>query len=186
MNLVEAGKARTSHAAILSYLNELVEIAKLPPGQQFARLEQLGGLKSDRPSVLRFLFSLAGKDERQIVWAYHSHFAFLRSAIVALAAERYRREHQHWPNDLAALVPEYLGEIPADPYDGIAIRYVRIAEGVVIYAVGPDGTDDGGNLPLQAKPTFGVPADGTDVGFRLWDVEHRREPAAPKAEREDP
>jgi hypothetical protein len=46
----------------------------------------------------------------------------------------------------------------------------------VIYSVGPDGQDDGGDVR-------GVPdtnKNGLDVGFRLWDVARRRQdPPAP-------
>ena len=61
--------------------------------------------------------------------------------------------------------------VPTDPYDGLPLRYLRTADGVVVYSVGPDRSDNQGNLVRNAKPT-----DGTDVGFQLWDVAKRRQP----------
>jgi hypothetical protein len=46
-----------------------------------------------------------------------------------------------------------------------------VPDGVVIYGLGPDLTDNQGNLH-----PFGLTPDGTDVGFRLWEVGKRRQP----------
>ena len=58
-----------------------------------------------------------------------------------------------------------------DPYDGAQLRYRRLADRVVVYSVGLDGQDNGGNIGKVPN----VP--GTDLGFRLWDVKYRRRPA---------
>jgi serine/threonine protein kinase len=71
---------------------------------------------------------------------------------------------------------EMLQEVPVDPYDGSPLRYRRRPEGVTVYAVGPDGRDDGGKLD-----TVNAGRDGTDVGFQLWDVA-RRQQSAPMRE----
>jgi hypothetical protein len=92
----------------------------------------------------------------------------LSCAIAAVAAERYRLRHSRWPDSLAALVPEFLPAVAADPFDGQPLRYKRLLDGVVIYTVGPDLTDNGGNLAREIPA-----ADGTDIGFRLWDVANR-------------
>ena len=96
--------------------------------------------------------------------------AVLRSAIAALAVERYRLEHERWPHSLSALVPQYLRQAPVDPHDGESLRYRRLDHGVVIYSVGPDQQDNGGNITSNST------APGTDIGFRLWNVEKRRQP----------
>jgi hypothetical protein len=51
-----------------------------------------------------------------------------------------------------------------------------LSDGIVIYSVGDDGADDGGTLADGSEPQ-----DGTDIGFRLWDVPRRRqEPESPR------
>ena len=96
--------------------------------------------------------------------------ASLRCSIALIAAERYRRQHGRWPESLAALVPEYLQEVPQDPYTGQLLLMRRLDDGLVIYSVGADKTDNGGKLDVNpTKP-------GTDWGFRLWDVGQRRQP----------
>jgi hypothetical protein len=92
----------------------------------------------------------------------------MRTAIVMVAVERYRRDHHRWPEALTDLVPVYLATVLTDPYDGAPVRFHRFAEGVVVYSVGEDGQDNGGNVALMGKP-------GTDRGWRLWDVQQRRQ-----------
>ena len=73
-----------------------------------------------------------------------------------------------------ASVPAFLPEVPVDPHDGKRLRYRRLTEGVVIYWVGPDMIDNGGNLGRQ-----NAVGGGKDVGVQLWDVNCRRKPPAP-------
>lgn len=70
----------------------------------------------------------------------------LRLLRAALAVELFRLEHGRWPDIWQELIPQYLQAVPADPCrppHPLLLR--RTAEGVVIYAVGQDGTDDGGH-----------------------------------------
>ncbi len=50
---------------------------------------------------------------------------YLTYAKLAIAIEQYRRQHQELPENLAALAPDFIAEIPSDPFYGEAIRYVR-------------------------------------------------------------
>jgi hypothetical protein len=94
-----------------------------------------------------------------------------RCGAVAAALERHRRRHGRWPDSLAALVPDLLPAVPSDPFDSQPLRYRRLADGVVVYSVWIDRTDDGGKL----ADAFPSPA-GSGLGVRLWDVPHRRQP----------
>jgi hypothetical protein len=111
---------------------------------------------------------------------FRRQHAEVRCLIAALAAERYRRAHGRWPESLAQLTPQLLGEVPLDPYDGKPLRFKRLAVGVLVYSVGPDEADDGGVLDPESP---GRP--GSDTGVRLWDLPQRRQPprAAPAASR---
>ena len=58
--------------------------------------------------------------------------------------------------------------------------FSSLSNGLIIYAVGSDLADNGGNLDRNAiKP-------GTDVGFRLWDVPARRQPPPPPKPEDGP
>jgi hypothetical protein len=95
-----------------------------------------------------------------------------RSARVALAIERYRRDNEgRLPDSLSMLVPTYLASIPADPYSGGPLRYRTMPGAYTIYSVGDDGRDDRGDLSsVQARVEAGsrVVTKGRDVGLRVW------------------
>jgi hypothetical protein len=97
----------------------------------------------------------------------------MRCLQVLLALERHRRAKGAWPAKLEALTPTLLKAVPLDPFDGKPLRYRATADGVIVYSVGPDGSDDGGNIDRTRGPT----TPGTDLGFQLWDVKSRRQPA---------
>lgn len=54
-----------------------------------------------------------------------------------------------------------------DPFDNQPLRFSVVEDGIVIYSIGTDGRDDGGDV---------VRREGTpnNTGFRLWNVEKRR------------
>lgn len=100
--------------------------------------------------------------------------ASLGAAAVGIACERYRQRFGRWPATLAAIPKDILPLVPDDPYTGGPLRYAVFPDGVAVYAAGPDKTDDGGKtLNQSGKP-------GTDLGFRLWNPDKRRQPPKPK------
>jgi hypothetical protein len=74
-----------------------------------------------------------------------------RLTIAAIAAERYRLRHGHFPSELQALVPVFLSAGPLDPMSGQPLRYrTNATGGFVLYSVGEDGRDDGGDPKPQS------------------------------------
>ncbi len=68
-----------------------------------------------------------------------------RELRVALALERFRIDSGgSVPDSLEALVPRYLAAVPADPFTGQPLRYVRKGKGYVVYSVGENLTDEQG------------------------------------------
>lgn len=71
--------------------------------------------------------------------------ASLHQLRAALAIQAYRREHDgDWPESLAALVPEYLSDLPLDPFSDQPLRYRPGGPGFGVWSVGPNGVDDDG------------------------------------------
>src|SRR5205814_10211529 len=109
---------------------------------------------------------------RLATWRGHAQ---LRCAIAALAAERYRRQAGRWPDSLDALVTAgLLKEVPADPFADGPLKLKKLPDGLVIYSVGVDRSDDGGVIDRKDPAR-----KGADVGFQLWDVAKRRGPPVP-------
>ncbi len=160
-----------ARAATLRYLTEVVEVSKVPVGIRAMELMELEASARSLPEGAKLLIPAFAR----VASAEQRSVAQLRCAIVALAAERHRRERGAWPAKGADLVGKGLLKAwPEDPYDGALLRFKRLADSVVIYSIGPDGKDDGGHINRE-----NIIAEGSDLGFRLWDVARRRQPSRP-------
>lgn len=82
--------------------------------------------------------------------------ASFRLLICGLALRSYSVENAQPPEKLGDLVPDYLREVPLDPFSGKPLVYRREAAKYVLYSVGPDSQDDGGQLHGYSDP-------GTDI-----------------------
>lgn len=70
-----------------------------------------------------------------------------RLLVTAIALRRFERAHARLPSQLDELLPEFLPSMPADPMSGQPIKYrLRPDGGYLLYSVGEDGQDDGGDL----------------------------------------
>lgn len=167
---------RENRARGLEWATRAVAYAALPFEEQPAKFEQLKQEinRTDSDDVDSIRWHRAVRDVHLYpLMAEVNHYlhAQLRCATAALAAERYRLAKGKWPDALDALVPAYLPAVPKDPYTGEAIRLRRVEDGLIIYSVGQDGKDDGGNLDHLSKEKH----VNIDYGFRLWDVKYRHQ-----------
>jgi hypothetical protein len=98
------------------------------------------------------------------------HVANLRLLIAELAVQAYRLEHDAPPRSLDVLVPNYLVEVPIDPFSGAPLRYRVGGPEPLIYSVGPDGDDDGGRG--LSREAFFLESDGDMIlDFPEWDAD---------------
>jgi hypothetical protein len=155
----------------IRFVMDMIEIAKNPPEQWSAAIATVNRQIPNLPVLARLLVPAIDK----VAQAVQRSYAQQRCAIVALAAERFRKKNSRWPESLDELKQSgLLAEIPTDPFFGGHLKWKRVENGVIIYTVGQDRSDDGGMLN-RANPT----AAGSDTGFQLWDVARRRQPAPP-------
>jgi hypothetical protein len=165
--------ARGSQARMLRLMTEFVEASKLPPEEQRERLAALERKVKQAKVNYDVMIGLLVPAVLKVSDAHQRDQAFLRCAIVAVAAERYRRQRGAWPAAADELTPGFLKAVPADPYDGKPLRFKRLPDGVMVYSVGPDQEDNGG-----ARNRKNWMAKGSDLGFRLWHAGKRRQPPA--------
>ncbi|QVL32026.1 hypothetical protein KIH39_24850 [Telmatocola sphagniphila] len=129
------------------------------------------------PPASQVLTNLYLPPINKLVFSNYRAQGWLRSTVCGLAAERFRIVNKRWPNNLEELVPNFLEKVEEDPYTGKPLLFKRLNDGIVIYSVGQDLKDDGGDV-------LGVVTDQsergayksnlpTDIGFRLWDVDKR-------------
>jgi hypothetical protein len=165
---------RDLQADLVEALTEAVEITKQDSATQWptwkAWCEEYGQMRER--SMAQAMVSLLASSIQRVVQANYRNQARLHTARVALAAERYRLANGKWPETLEQLTPRFLTEVPLDPFAPGRLRLRRTEEGLVIYSVGPNEQDDGGDLEAPSNQ------DLRDVGFRLWHQDRRRQPAA--------
>lgn len=91
-----------------------------------------------------------------------------------LAVELFRRNRGEYPQTLAELVPEFLAEIPRDPFgstssdrllmlhrepgEDVSLDEKSLRPGVIIYSVGENGVDDGGLFSRHRDICLRLPA----------------------------
>jgi len=96
--------------------------------------------------------------------AYAEGEANSRATDAALAVERFRRKTGRLPEKLDELVPEFLDEVPLDPFDGKPLRYSVREDAYVIHSIGPDRVDDGGQI-VEEENEYGNDIDNPDIIF---------------------
>jgi len=77
----------------------------------------------------------------------------IRATGLIIALKLFERDNGRLPDNLSALVPEYLNEVPADPYDGQPFRYDAKKE--IIYSVSKDLKDSGGSQKIPEGEIYG-------------------------------
>jgi tetratricopeptide (TPR) repeat protein len=163
----------------LRFMTEAVEIAKLPMHERKPKLDEWHAKARGTTNPVIFLLCPAFD---QVNRADVANQALLRSAVVAMASERYRRTHKDCPTSLEDLVKaKLLDAVPVDPIDNQPLRFRRTNDGIVIYSIGTDGIDNQGHIDHENWN-----AKGVDLGFRLWNPGARRQlPMPPVVENEE-
>ncbi len=87
-----------------------------------------------------------------------------QQTIIAIALERHRLKHGHYPDALSKLIPAYLAQIPQDPMDGRPMLYHRGKDGTfTLWSVGLDDYDDGGDPTMPDPQKQNFPQDSNDM-----------------------
>jgi hypothetical protein len=74
--------------------------------------------------------------------------------VTAIALKRYKLRHHQFPATLDELTPDLLKTVPIDCMDGQPLRYRPNNDGTfLLYSVGENGVDDGGNPSLEKGVT---------------------------------
>jgi hypothetical protein len=72
-----------------------------------------------------------------------------RACDAAISVVLYHRRHGRLPDKLDDLTPNLIPTVPVDPFDGQPLRFRHVEGGFVIYSVGADQKDDGGDPHLE-------------------------------------
>jgi hypothetical protein len=92
------------------------------------------------------------REMKQAEMRQNTLVAHLRLLTVELALRCYQSEQWVAPTNLAQLVPNYLHRLPADPFTGRPLVYLPEGTRWLLYSVGEDGVDNGGDPVPPSVP----------------------------------
>jgi hypothetical protein len=128
----------------------------------------------DRVADSRLEKAIAEADRTDPQWPRADVLAnrtHLRVGRVMAAVERFRLEHGRWPDAIHTLAPRFLPAAPVDPFTGHELILKKLDDGLAIYSLGSDQTDNGGRFELRGRDD-----PGYDLGYRLWNEDARERP----------
>jgi hypothetical protein len=157
------GRMAHERAVFNRWMTRFVELARLPVHEQPGAYASLPLLPDESTPLAHFLMPAVNKVARN----FWRSAAVSETVVVALACERFRLRNGTWPESLDRIPKDILAAVPLDPYDGKPLRYRRLSDGVVVYSIGQDRTDDGGKVNQAGEDP------GTDQGIRLWNPKDR-------------
>lgn len=129
--------------------------------RQEREIQQMAGDFSKRLGSHRIVLTLMPSFSRAVELDLIC-IARLRCAQVGLTAEKFRGDTGELPEDAHALVPGYLSSVPVDPFSGDPVQLLKTDAGLVVYSIGDNQVDDGGDVVPSQDSRY-----GPDVGFRL-------------------
>jgi hypothetical protein len=122
-----------------------IAVAKLSPPDSLRATNEIDAINAKAKNGYYILSSLLLPGAGKLPFRDADASARSRITLVAIAVERFRHSHgDKLPESLQELVPNFLGSVPLDSFDGKPIRYRKLLRGYVVYSVGRDGTDDDG------------------------------------------
>ncbi len=149
--------------AVIGYIEQFINTRQLPYNK--ARViydkitQQLANL-----SVYHFLIRAIIPSFDSIDTLSRRIEAKSKLARTAIAIERYRLAHGgQLPGILSDLVPEYMGQVPLDPFSAKPIIYKKLSKGYMVYSIGINGRDDNG----KASSDKDVNEENCDIVFRV-------------------
>jgi hypothetical protein len=144
------GMTRMGISDTLNYMGDCIEASKLPPTERLAGFRAAAKKLDDLPFLHILIKTLAPATSRVAELDLRAH-VHLDLARTALAIERHRLATGKVPERLEDLVPQYLKDVPVDPFDGRPIRYKRTEPGYRLYSILGDGQDNGGKEKTEVN-----------------------------------
>jgi len=191
--LVDTLKSRSSAAALKDkedYLRKtqtILAVAREPFPQKWESAKKFPDVAEPldpsrkSPPVESLITSLLQSRPRTAFQDYANFTASFNNAIAAIAVERFRRGRGQLPSELAALIPDYLTQIPQDPFDGKPLRYRVESDHYLVYSVGANGVDDGGKQSDDADVVVKIRLRSSGESTSLARPSEPKMPAVPSA-----
>jgi hypothetical protein len=154
-------------AQMLVFLTEAIRISRLPYPESFAQVDRLSSVWESLEN--RLLGKRRFKLANLFLPGVLSGTLVLQARAMAtrdvvdclLAIKRHELQHGTPPASLRELVPNFLPDVPLDPFDKNPLRYRQSDGKCAVYSIGVNGVDDGGRFDVE------VGHHSKDEGFSL-------------------
>ncbi len=104
------------------------------------------------------VYDALNRQAREAHRALQIAYAQTQVLLVRAAVLRFHYDRKVFPERLEQLLPDYLPEIPVDPFSGQPIAYRASGDFPIVYSWGPDEKDHYGGLPY--RPERGMNSEG--------------------------
>jgi len=175
LGLIHAGRDETTAKANQVY-EGLLRLSKMSPYQKHHtdiadEADVILALPEYRYALIRYFLPALG---RACELGYRSR-ALHQATITVLALQRWRAQKKHYPQNLTELKEAgFLKQAPIDPYSDKPLVYKKTDDGFVLYSLGQDFKDDGGNLNRDGRGKLGRWPDEGDAVF--WPLKKKNSP----------
>jgi hypothetical protein len=129
--------------AYLEYMPEVIDLAALPAYESRHRFEELEHQVSTI-SKLKVTARLVIPAFARGLESQDRFVAQCDLAEMAMYLKQYKRKTGSYPEKPDAIAPDYIRELPVDPFTGTPYVYRKEGEGFVLYSVARNSLDDGG------------------------------------------
>jgi hypothetical protein len=171
------GTMRMGLADTLNYMEDCLAAAMLPNPKRLARFHT-AVQRVESLSFVHVMIKMLGPAVGRSAELDARTRAGIDQAKTALAIERSRLATGKLPERLEELVPQYLAQVPIDPFDGQPLRYRLQQPGYLIYSVFEDGQDNGGKEKTDVPS--GARYDWCFIVTRQGVRQHRRSDRVPR------
>jgi hypothetical protein len=134
-------------AEIVWRLRRYDDWEKIVDNPYYKQRESLGK-GAERPDDEPWYFKLTGFQDGGAYSTVFLKEAMLEATLLAsrtgLACKLYKIQSGEYPENLGALVPGILKDVPIDPFTGKPLVYRREGKGFIVYSLGSNEKDDGG------------------------------------------
>ena len=129
-------------------MSSLADAARLPYYEAKPLLDRLADDVENLPRT-RLLSRIIVPGLTNVALSQARHEAQLDLLQVGIALEQYHSRNGEYPPTLETIAPDLGGTVPVDPHTGEPYHYTPQGETFLLYSVGFNLVDDGGQLHLR-------------------------------------
>lgn len=144
---------------IAAYMEKFMDILELLGQDEAVIRAKLKSWRNPTPTIAYPIATMITPDWKEMILREFQHLSWLRCAWTALAVKKYQLQTGKLPDSLNFIGKEYARWL-ADPCSDKTLQYKKSEPGYIVYSVGANWVDDGGELKdqniIERAKDFGI------------------------------